>query len=70
MTEVKLRSDQPQSTAERIAKRLRNSGVGSGTQPDVTVQTGNSARRTFHNVHHSAGHQPLPVQPVTTGEKR
>ena len=41
MTEVKTRSDQPSSMAERIAKRLRNSGEGAG--PDITTKTGDSA---------------------------
>jgi hypothetical protein len=70
MAEIKLTSGEPSSMAERIAKRLRNSGVGGSTKPDVTVQTGNSARRTFHNIHHTAGHQSPPVMPVSEGEKR
>jgi hypothetical protein len=70
MAEIKLRSDQPQSMAERVNRRLRNSGVGMGTTPDVTVQTGNSARRTFHNIHHTAGHASPTVMPVSEGEKK
>jgi hypothetical protein len=72
MVEIKRRSDMPQSDAERIQKRLRNSGVGEGSQlkPDVTVTTGNGPQRTIHNLHRSAGHRPLPVQPVNKGESR
>jgi hypothetical protein len=55
--EVKLTGP---SMEQRIADRLRNSGVGGGTQPDKTVQTGNSARRTFHNLHNSANHSTPP----------
>ena len=52
------------ATAEaRIANRLRNSGAGA--KPEVTVQTGNTARRTFHNIH-SAGH---PIAPGTQPDK-
>lgn len=69
MVEIKLRDDQPQSMSERINKRLRNSGTGMGTQPDVTIQTGNSARRTFHNIHHAAGHA-RPAMAPTDGEKK
>ena len=38
----------------RIANRLKNSG--DAKHADVVVQTGNSARRTFHNIHNSANH--------------
>jgi hypothetical protein len=69
MAEIKLRDDQPQSMAERVNRRLRNSGVGMDTQPDVTVQTGNSARRTYHNIHHSGGHL-RPAMAPTDGEKK
>jgi hypothetical protein len=48
MTELKTRADQPSSMAERISKRLRNSGSPSA---DVVTKTGDSARRTFHNLH-------------------
>jgi hypothetical protein len=50
------------SMAQRVADRLKNSGAGA--KPDVTVQTGNSARRTFHNIHNS-GH---PVAPGTAAK--
>jgi hypothetical protein len=53
MPEVKLTGP---SMEQRINNRLRNSGTGSGTIPDKTVQTGNSARRTFTSLHHAAGH--------------
>jgi hypothetical protein len=59
----------PNSMEARINKRLQNSGVGMGTSPDVTVQTGNSARRTFHNIHHAAGHA-RPAMAPTDGEKK
>ena len=51
MTEVKTRSDQPASMAERVSRRLRNSGEGAG--PDITIKTGDSPQRVFHNIHHS-----------------
>ena len=69
MVEIKLRDDMPQSMSERVNRRLQNSGTGRGTNPDVTVQTGNSARRTFHNIHHAAGHL-RPAGAPTTGEKK
>jgi hypothetical protein len=34
----------------RIRNRLRNSG---GEEADVTTKTGDTARRTFHNIHHT-----------------
>jgi hypothetical protein len=34
----------------RIRNRLRNSG---GEEADVITKTGDSARRTFHNIHHT-----------------
>ena len=49
MTETKLRSDQPSSMAERISNRLKNSGDTANA--DVVPKTGDSARRTFHNIH-------------------
>jgi hypothetical protein len=53
MPEVKIKGP---SMEERIANRLRNSGVGMGTQPDKTIQKGDSPNRLFHNAHHSGGH--------------
>ncbi len=41
----------------RIAGRLRNSGEGAGTTPDVIVKAGNSPLRTFHNIHNAAGNK-------------
>ena len=46
--EIKLHRDHPQSMAERIQKRLRNSG---GEEADTITKTGDGARRTFHNIH-------------------
>jgi hypothetical protein len=48
MVEIKTHRDHPSSMEERINKRLRNSG---GEEADTIVKTGNSARRTFHNIH-------------------
>jgi hypothetical protein len=48
MTEVKTRADQPSSMAERISRRLRNSG---GEEADTTVKTGDGPTRVFHNIH-------------------
>jgi hypothetical protein len=48
MTEVKTRADHPSSMAERIAKRLRNSG---GEEADITTKTGDGPQRVFHNIH-------------------
>jgi hypothetical protein len=57
MVEIKTHRDHSSSMAERISKRLRNSGDPSA---DVVTKTGDSARRTFHNLHftgnvHSTG---------------
>ena len=54
MVETKLSGP---SMEQRIQNRLRNSGEGAGTTPDVTVKTGNSPLRTFHNIHNAAGNQ-------------
>jgi hypothetical protein len=51
--EIKTSGDHPASMAERVAKRLRNSGAGAN--PDVTVQKGEGPTRTHTNIHH-AGH--------------
>jgi hypothetical protein len=45
------------SMAERIAARGKNSGEGA--KPDTIVKTGDSDRRTFHNIH-NAGHYVDP----------
>ena len=57
MVEIKTNPHHPSSMAERISRRLRNSGHPSA---DVVTKTGDSARRTFHNLHftgnvHSTG---------------
>lgn len=43
----------------RITSRQKNSGEGA--KPNVTVKTGDSDRRTYHNIH-NAGHY---IQPGT-----
>jgi hypothetical protein len=45
------------SMADRIQKRLGNSGAGAN--PDQTVLSGspNNARRTYHNLHHGGSAQ-------------
>jgi hypothetical protein len=64
MTEVRYKPSHAGNTPEeRINNRLRNSGAGA--KPDTTVKTGNSARRTFHNIH-NAGH---PIAPGTQPDK-
>jgi hypothetical protein len=40
--------------ADRVDKRLRNSGAGAN--PDVTVQKGSGPTRTHSNIHFAAGH--------------
>jgi hypothetical protein len=57
--------------ASRIANRLKNSG---SPEADTVVQTGNSARRTFHNIHNAgnAGRRDnggKSVGPLTAGNK-
>lgn len=42
---------------QRLDDRLRNSGVGDKTNPDLTVKHGSGARRTYHNIHHSASNE-------------
>jgi hypothetical protein len=39
----------------RIASRLRNSGAGSGTTPDVTTKQGEGPTRVHHNLHYGTG---------------
>jgi hypothetical protein len=50
MTEVKLHRDHPQSMAERIAKRERNSG---DTAHADVVRKSNAQGSNYHNVHFS-----------------
>jgi hypothetical protein len=52
MTEIKTSRDHPASMAERVNKRLRNSGEGAN--PDVTVTRGSSPNRTITNIHHGS----------------
>jgi hypothetical protein len=56
--EVKTSGDHPASMAERVSKRLRNSGAGAN--PNVTVQKGEGPTRTHTNIH-SAGHYVDPA---------
>lgn len=51
----------------RIANRLRNSGDAKNA--DHVIQTGNSARRTFHNIFNSANHVGVAHAPKD-GDKR
>lgn len=53
MPHIKTSPDHPASMAERINRRLQNSG---GDHADVVVKNGEGARRTFHNIHHAANH--------------
>jgi hypothetical protein len=50
-TMVDVKNDRTYNEAQRIAARLGNGGEGSGA--GTTVKTGDSARRTFHNLHHT-----------------
>jgi hypothetical protein len=67
MVEIRTSKDHPSSMAERIAKRERNSGSPSA---DVVYKQGDGARRTFHNISHSANHTSSKTQPVSSGEKK
>jgi hypothetical protein len=55
----------------RIRNRLRNSG---GEEADVITKTGDSARRTFHNIHHTGNVMQRgsdnPGEGSITGERR
>ena len=57
MPTIKTCSDHPSSMAERVSRRLRNSG--DVKHADVTVQKGFSPNRTFTNIHHSGNHVPV-----------
>jgi hypothetical protein len=64
MTHVVYKPHHSGDTPEaRIKSRQANSGAGA--KPEKTIQTGNSDRRTFHNIH-SAGH---PIAPGTLPDK-
>jgi hypothetical protein len=58
--QIKTSPDHPASMAERVNKRLRNSGEGAN--PDVTVTRGSSPNRTHTNLHHSANLTPSNAQ--------
>jgi hypothetical protein len=62
MPEIKTHRDHPASMAERVNKRLQNSG---GDRADVVVKNGDGARRTYHNIHFGAGH----VKPLDTRDR-
>jgi hypothetical protein len=73
MPEIKYRTDHHAgaNAEERIRSRLRNSG---GEEADSITKTGDSARRTFTNIHHSANTRehgkPHPGEGDITGAKR
>ena len=67
MPEIKTSPDHPASMAERISKRLRNSGEGAN--PDVTVTKGSSPTRTHHNIHLGAS-QSVPMNKRGDREER
>jgi hypothetical protein len=48
---------------KRIHDRLKNSG---GENCDVTIKTGEGARRTFHNIHRSGQQQHVPPSDIRT----
>src|SRR5262245_38187197 len=70
--EIKTHSAHPTSMAERIAKRLRNSGDAKNA--DEVVQKGEGPTRTFHNLHnHGSACQhgkPHPGEGDIHGNKR
>jgi hypothetical protein len=49
MVDVKTSKDHPSSMAERINKRLRNSGETG--EADTVTKTGEGPQRVFHNLH-------------------
>jgi hypothetical protein len=69
--EVKTCPEHPASMAERINKRLRNSG---GEEADSVTKNGEGPTRVFHNIHnpgsarqHGGGN---PGERSITGQKR
>ena len=69
MPHIKTSPDHPSSMAERVAKRLRNSG--DVKHADVTVQKGSSPNRTFTNIHNSGNHAaPRDVRGKSIRETR
>jgi hypothetical protein len=70
--EIKTHRDHPSSMADRINKRLRNSG---GEEADTTVKTGEGPQRVFHNLHNPGsarkhGGSDAPEEPGIDGAKR
>jgi hypothetical protein len=69
--EVKTCSEHPASMAERINKRLRNSG---GEEADTVVKNGDGPQRVFHNIHNPGSarrHGSVnPGERSITGQKR
>jgi hypothetical protein len=55
MVEIKTHRDHPASMAERITKRLNNSGDAKNS--DVVVQKGSGPTRTYSNIDHSRNEQ-------------
>jgi hypothetical protein len=71
MVETKTHPSHPASMADRIDKRLRNSG---GDGADTTVKTGEGPTRVFHNLHSSGSAKrhgsPNPGESSISGQKR
>lgn len=69
--EIKTNPHHPASMAERISRRLRNSG---GEEADVTTKTGDGPQRVFHNIHNPGSArqhgQGDPGEPAIDGSKR
>jgi hypothetical protein len=69
--EIKTNPRHPASMAERISRRLRNSG---GEEADTTVKTGDGPTRVFHNIHNPGSArqhgQGDPGEPGIDGAKR
>jgi hypothetical protein len=61
--QIKTSRDHPASMAERIARRLDNSGAGAN--PDQTASHGSGPTRTHTNLHQSARH----TMPSNTRER-
>ena len=64
MPDVKYTSGKG-TEVERINNRLRNSGADAGNPGHTVVQSGNGPTRTFHNVHHTAGHHGGSAEAAT-----
>jgi hypothetical protein len=61
MSHIITSKDHPSSMAERVAKRLRNSG--DVKHADVSTTHGTGPTRTHTQIHHSANHvQPRDVR--------